>query len=191
MSGDLRYVAAALDGSELALDALAKSWLPTVYRWCHRLAGPGVDAEDAAHEVLIIMCRRIGSVRSERQFPAWLFQTTRRVIANHRRRAWVRRWVPGPVRERPAHWGAPEQTVEAKQAARRVWGILDQLSTRHREILVLCELEEMSSAEVSEMLGIPQGTVKSRLRAARTAFRNAAERQPTQSSARKAAEVSA
>jgi DNA-directed RNA polymerase specialized sigma24 family protein len=42
--------AAAIAGGEAELDDLAKAWLPHGYAWCHRLGGPGVDAEDAAHE---------------------------------------------------------------------------------------------------------------------------------------------
>ena len=119
-------VSAALADDD-ALDDLARAWLPHVYAWCHRLGGPTVDAEDAAHEVLIIMCRRIAKVRTPEQFPSWLFGITRRIIANHRRRAWVRRWVPGPPRERadPA-WG-PDRTTEARRTADAVWRTLDAL----------------------------------------------------------------
>lgn len=173
-----RITSAALQGDEDALDALARAWLPHVYAWCHRLGGPTVDAEDAAHEALIIMCRKIHKVESPGQFPSWLFGITRRVIANHRRRAWVRRWVPGPQRERADTGWSPHRTVEARRTAEAVWRALDSLPTHQREVLVLTELEEHSSTEAAELLGIPQGTVKSRLRAARRAFRQAIEKDP-------------
>ncbi len=173
-----KIISAALQGDDAALDALAGAWLPHVYAWCHRLGGPTVDAEDAAHEVLIIMCRRIHKVASPGQFPSWLFGITRRVIANHRRRAWVRRWVPGPQRERVDPGWGPHRTAEARSTAAAVWRALESLPASQREVLVLTELEEHSSAEVAELLAIPQGTVKSRLRAARRAFRKAIERDP-------------
>ena len=56
-----------------------------------------------------------------------------------------------------------------------MWDVLDSLPRAQREVLVLCELEEHSGREVAELLSIPLGTVKSRLRAARRAFRVALE----------------
>ena len=165
----------ALQGDDAAMDALARAWLPHVYAWCHRLGGPKVDAEDAAHEVLIIMCRRIDRVRSPGQFPSWLFGITRRVIANHRRRAWVRRWVPGQERDRVDPAWSPLRTAEARRTADEVWNALEKLPVTQREVLVLIELEERSGSEVAQLLDIPLGTVKSRLRAARSAFREAFE----------------
>ena len=163
---------AAMAGDDDAMDAVAEEWLPQVYAWCHRLGGPRVDAEDAAHEVLIVMCRRIQRVRTEAQFPAWLFGIARRVVANHRRRAWVRRWVPGASLERveDRRW-SPLRTVDAAQTADAVWATLDALPAVQREVLILIDLEERSGPEVAELVGIPVGTVKSRLRVARRAFR--------------------
>ncbi|MEN0065978.1 MAG: RNA polymerase sigma factor [Myxococcota bacterium] len=161
----------ALSGGQHEVNALARAWLPHVYRWCARLGGPGFDSEDAAHEVLITMCRRLGGLRDAGQFPAWLFGITRRTLANHRRRAWWRRWLPAAViEERPAP-GGPQRHVEISDAHRIVWTALSALSEAHREVLVLCELEERSGSEAAVLLGIPLGTVKSRLRAARTRFR--------------------
>jgi len=169
----------ALDGAPGAIDALAEAWLPHVYRWCHRLGGPVVDAEDAAHETLIIMCRRIDSLHGPAQFRSWLFNIARKVIANQRKRAWFKRWVPGAsMRDQvSAGWG-PERSLEARQTAVTVWKVLDSLSSTQREVLVLIELEERSAAEAAELLGLPTGTVKSRLRAGREAFRRAMSRIP-------------
>ncbi len=172
------FARAALSTPEddAAVDQLAKVWLPTVYAWCHRLGGPGVDSEGAAHDVLMTMCRKLHTVQSPEQFPSWLFGTTRRVVANHRRKAWLRRWVPGAssVLDTRAHPGrGPEQDAEARQAADIVWKALDSLPAKQREVLVLCELEERSGSEAAALLGVPLGTVKSRLRVARDAFREA------------------
>lgn len=165
---------AAIAGDQSAVDALARAWLPHVYRWCHRLGGPGFDAEDAAHEVLILMCRRIRTLRDPAQFPSWLMGITRRVLANHRRRAWWRRWAPTPATSRErAGTSDPERELESKRAQERVWSALCTLSEAHREVLVMCLLEERSATETASLLGIPVGTVKSRLRAARVTFRTA------------------
>lgn len=167
-------VDAALCGEDRAVDALAHAWLPHVYRWCHRLGGPGFDSEDAAHEVLIVMCRRLPSLRDPDQFPSWLFGICRRVIANHRRRAWWKRWLPSAlVSERPAPDAGPHDSFEARESAERVWTGLATLEPAHREVIVLCDLEERSATEAAALLGIPVGTVKSRLRVARATLKRA------------------
>lgn len=157
----------ALAGGQAEVNALARAWLPHVYRWCARLGGPGFDSEDAAHEILIIMVRRLDGLRDAGAFPSWLFGITRRTLANHRRRAWWKRWLPAAVVEERA---APDRHAQS-DAQRVVWKALSALPEVQREVLVLCELEERTGSETAALLGIPLGTVKSRLRAARESFR--------------------
>jgi RNA polymerase sigma-70 factor, ECF subfamily len=187
---DPQLTAAALRGGEEELNDLARAWLPHVYAWCHRLGGSAIDPEDAAHETLIVMCRTLARVHGLEAFPSWLFGVTRRVLANHRRRAWFRRWVPGPLAERASPVWGPERTAEARQAADVVWRALEALPVAQREVLVLCELEERNGTEAAVLLGVPVGTVKSRLRLARVAFRKAVERQECSVGRRAAAGVS-
>lgn len=169
---------AAREGDPRDVDNLCRAWLPHVYRWCHRMGGPGFDAEDAAHEVLMITVRRLHTVQSREQFPSWLFGVTRRVLANYRRKAWWRRWMPqAVVADRPSDDVGPEQTVVAKRASDRIWKALATLPPKHRDVLVLCELEERSGSEAAALLDIPLGTVKSRLRAARQSLRGALDAQ--------------
>lgn len=163
----------AVEGGEQELDALAAAWLPHVYAWCHRLGGPALDAEDAAHEIMLTMCRSLHKVHSPEVFGTWLFATTRRTLANHRRKAWWRKWLPGPVKERPSAAWSPLRTAEAAEAADVVWDALATLPDAQREALVLCILEERTTAEVAELVGAPQGTVKSRLRLGRRGLRDA------------------
>lgn len=169
-------VTVALDGDAHAVDQLARAWLPIVYRWCQRLGGPRVDTEDAAHEALITMCRKLDTVRSAEQFPSWLYGICKRIVANHRRKAWLRSWVGAPVKEEIDTNEDPYRSAEQAQAARQVWEVLETLTAAQREVLVLCELEERSGSEVAELTGLPLGTVKSRLRLARKAFRAQMER---------------
>ena len=155
-----------------ALDQLVTHWLPVVLRWCIRLGGPGVNAEDAAQEAFETMFSRLPTLRQPDAFPSWMYGVTRRVLARHRRRAWVRRWVPGmSIAETPDASADPFRHAEEAQTAARIWECMARLSVFHREVLVLCDLEERADSEVAEMLGIPKATVKSRLRRAREALR--------------------
>jgi RNA polymerase sigma-70 factor, ECF subfamily len=147
-----------------------------VASWCARLGGPGMDSEAAAHEVLIIALRRQGELRAAAPVEPWVWGITTRVVRAHRRRAWLRRWLPGPVPTQQS-LDNPEANEQARRMALRTHQILDSLSADHREVLVLCDIEERGRLEVAEILGLPEGTVKSRLRLARAAFRNQAEKQ--------------
>jgi RNA polymerase sigma-70 factor (ECF subfamily) len=160
----------ALAGDPVALERLIAGWLPTIYAWCARLGGARVDAEEAAHDVMMILVRRHTTIGHPHALPAWLFGTCRRVVANHRRRAWWQRWSPGVALER---WVSPDRTdsrSEERELADRVARALDLLGDEHREVLVLCYFEERSVTEAAEILGIPPGTVKSRLYYARGKF---------------------
>ncbi|MEQ1506131.1 MAG: sigma-70 family RNA polymerase sigma factor [Myxococcota bacterium] len=154
-----------------ALDRLCDEWLPVVLGWTARLGGPRIDAEDAAHDVFIVVFRRIGELEKPEAFPSWLYGITRRVVSAHRRRAWLRRWLPGTVPDNPDTRPDPARRAEQSDIAAQLWVALEALPLHHREVLVLCDLEERADSEVAEMLGVPKGTIKSRLRRARLALR--------------------
>lgn len=180
----IRLVREAQTGADGTLDALCHAWLPTVVGWAARMGGPKVDAEDAAHDVFIVVFRRLADVEHAAAFPRWLFSVTRRVVAAHRRRAWVRRWMPGALPERPDPAADPAEHAERADLADRVWAAISALPVHHREVVVLCDIEERPDREAAEILGIPRNTVKSRLRRARASLREqVAELSPTADSA--------
>lgn len=177
---DLRPIAAhipgVLAGDADARDAFVAATAPTVLGWCERLGGPHIDAEDAAHDALERALSRLHVLRDPDAFAPWLYQLTRRVVLDHRRRAWLRRWVPGFVIDPPdPREGAPDALARSETVA-AVRTILDDLPVELREVLVLCEIEERGGAEVAELVGVPLGTVKSRLRRARARFEKGARR---------------
>ena len=92
---DTKLVLAAQRGESEAWTPLVDQWLPTVLGWCTRLGGPAVDPEDAAQDVFIVAMGRIHSLRKPDRFGSWMVGITRRVLSKHRRRGWVKRWVPG------------------------------------------------------------------------------------------------
>lgn len=157
-----------------ARDELVEQWLPVVLGWCTRLGGPRVDAEEAAHDVLMVMVRRVDQVYDGSRFGPWLFGITRRTVAQHRRRAWFRRWVPGASPDRADAGHGPARLYDVSETGRVVHEVLEGLPEAEREVLVLCLLEERTDREVAELVGVPVGTVKSRLHRARDRFLKAA-----------------
>jgi RNA polymerase sigma factor (sigma-70 family) len=140
-----------------------------VYRWAILLGMPAEDAEDAAQEVLATAARRIDTCRNEIVMTSWLYQITRRVVANARRRVWWRFWKASDdsvdrrllVKEDGSR---PENEIEVRRC-------LARLPASQSEVLVLMEIEGFTRAETAEALGLPAGTVASRLRVAREAFK--------------------
>lgn len=149
--------------------------VPLVAGWCARLGGGEIDAEAAAGDVFEVLLRRHADFDPARPLEGWAWGITVKVVHHHRRQSWWRRWLPGPTPERPAP-GAPAAAAEARELQALVHGVLGALSDPYREVLVLCDLEERPAPEVAAILGVPEGTVRSRCRLARAAFRAEAAR---------------
>lgn len=163
-----------VEGARDDADALLERLLPVVTGWCVRLCPPGVDTDVVAADVLLTLHRRRAELRPGLPVEPWALAVTRNIARNHRRGAWFRRWWGGEVDTRTDR--TPERAVGASEQGRLVHEILAAVAEEHRVVLVLCDLEERSRPEVAELLGIPVGTVKSRLRTAREAFRAEAAR---------------
>jgi RNA polymerase sigma-70 factor (ECF subfamily) len=139
------------DDARVAL--LLRAHFRDVWRIVRRFGVPENSADDAAQEVFIIAARRIADIQpgSERPF----------LLASA-----VRVSLPEGVDPRPN----AEALLDQKRLRQMLDRVLDELTDDLRVVFVLCELEGMSSPEIAELLGIPVGTVASRLRRAREAF---------------------
>ena len=126
---------------------------PVVTAWCRRLGGPGVDAQDAAQEVIIITARRAAELHDLGALEPWAFAVTRNVLRRHRRRQWWRRWVGAVDEGLPAPGAGPEDHVGDRRLAGLVDRVLDRLPLEQREVLVLCLAEGRSDSEVAALTG--------------------------------------
>ena len=147
------------------------SYAAHIYRWAVLLGLSANEAEDAAQDALATASRRIKTCQSDKALTSWLFQITRRVVANHRRKSWLKRWLPSKRFDE----AEPEEAFRNQQG----WAREHELETRRclrrlppelAEVLVMFEVMGMTRTEVARLLGIPVGTVASRLRRARAAF---------------------
>ncbi len=148
-----------------------------VLAWAIRLGGPHVDAEDIAHDVFAVAVRRLPEFRGDAEVGTWLFSITRRVVANARRRAALRRFVgldsvAEPVATDP---GADDQ-LAARRRRRTVQLALEELSRPQREAVAIVDLEGLSAVEAAALLGVPAGTIYSRLHHGRRALAEALQR---------------
>lgn len=160
-----------------AVESLYQRYATQVARWAERLAGPGLDVEDIVHEVFAIAWERGHKFRGDSSLSTWLFGITDNVVRHRRRKERWRRWLTGSADETAGHIASdgpdPLRAVERNEAAVEVYRILDRLRARDRQVLILCELEELGAAEVAELLGIHQANVRLRLHRARGRFTRA------------------
>lgn len=159
---------AARAGDEAAFRRLVEPCLPLAYRTALLIVLDRDLARDAVQEALLRTFRSLRSVRSEAEFPPWF----RRVVVNEARRMAGRvRRQPVPVDSLPEMAAppadSPEAQVLAQEDRQRLWHALATLDDLHRTVLVLRYYQELSEAELADALGIPPGTVKSRLHHAR------------------------
>jgi len=148
-----------------------------VARWAERLAGPGLESEEIVHEVFAIAYERIQGFRGESSLSTWLFGITDKVVRHRRRKERWRRGLSGSADETAGHLASegPDalRLVERNQAVATVYRLLERLPERDRQILILCELEELSAEEAGHLLGIRQANARLRLHRARARFTHA------------------
>lgn len=123
------------------------------------------DAEDVAQEAFVRAHRSFGKLRNRESFRAWLVRTTWRLALDHRR---------GEQRRLARHSAhaistiqLPADAVGAAERAAALWEAIDALPEKLRITIVLSAIEGHDHAEVARLLGVPEGTVKSRLYHAR------------------------
>jgi RNA polymerase sigma-70 factor, ECF subfamily len=127
------------------------------------------EADDVVQQAFLVLARRLSEVDAGKE-RAFLVQTAIRVAANHRRSR-RRQSVASALSDYPEGEGLdPERLVELKQRGAVLSHVLDQLPLELRSIFVLFELEQLTSQEIGALLGLPRGTVVSRLRRARDQF---------------------
>lgn len=149
------------------LRAALADHLPLVWRVLRRSGLGAADAEDASQDVFWILAQRFQDV-PERAQRSFLVSTALRVASDRKLSKWHRSVSGGLDAEaQVSDAPLPDEALERQRAAALLDQALDSLEPGDRAVFVLADLEQMTRAEVAEALGIPEGTVASRLRRAR------------------------
>jgi RNA polymerase sigma-70 factor (ECF subfamily) len=162
----------SLASSLAALETIYRRNVAFVWRSLARLGVPECDLPDAAHDVFIVVHRRLGEFDARSRITTWLYGIALRVASDRRRKAATRYEVFGadvdPVRE-----AEPFQPDDRRALLARA---LDAMTLEQRAVFTLFELEGMTGEEVALLLEIPVATAHSRLRLARETFRRVVHR---------------
>ncbi len=141
-----------------------------VWRLLRRLGLPEADADDVAQQVFLATMSRLDDNRPGRE-RAFLYGVALNFAARFRKSSRRTRSEVELVLEGVSDGrAAPDELVDQHRARRLLDEILARLDDELREVLVLYEIEQLSSAEIAEITALPSGTVASRLRRAREEF---------------------
>ena len=152
-----------------ALDALYREHFDFVWRLAARLGGPGLDADDAAQEVFLVVARKLDTYDGSSLVTTWLYGITLNVVRGLRRRNRIRRLFE---RDDPKADVAIESVdrAEVREAHRIAYDILEKIAPKKREAFILAEFEGLSCEEIARVVGTRTETVWSRLHYARQEF---------------------
>ncbi|MBL1079830.1 RNA polymerase sigma factor [Nocardia sp. 2] len=161
-----QVVAAAQGGDEASIAALLSGAHPHVRRFAHSLCASSQDAEDAAQEAMIILYRKIGTLRATAALASWMFRIVRneclRRVAELARRdeAAAEAWV-----------SSAEEDVLARLELERVAAVIAALPVDQRRVLIMRDVQGLPGSVVAASVGLSTAAMKSRLHRARAAVR--------------------
>jgi RNA polymerase sigma-70 factor, ECF subfamily len=159
-----------VETSAQRIDRMVRTHLEGVWRLARRYGLSNADAEDVTQRTMMIASRRIAEIQPDRE-RSFLYSTVLFLTRSVRRD-----WRRHPHESLPDQYelfdprANPEDLVDQHRARARLDSLLSQIPEELRVVFILFEFESLSQGEIAAMLGIPKGTVASRLHRARQCF---------------------
>jgi RNA polymerase sigma-70 factor (ECF subfamily) len=155
-------------------ETLAMPLFASLYNLAHWLTQNPQEADDLLQETYLKALKGFASFQQGTNFRAWMYRILRNTFSTSRTGLNLKMtepldWEDGPTT--PADTATPETLLLARADRQAVQEALERLPVPFREVILLCDMEEMSYQEIAEAVGIPVGTVMSRLSRARKAMR--------------------
>jgi RNA polymerase sigma-70 factor (ECF subfamily) len=166
----------AANGDVEAFRALFETYAPRVKSYMLRQGADPATAEELAQETLLAVWRKAALYSDDKgSATTWIFTIARNLRIDRLRKEVV--WQPLPENndERPSEDPAPDEELSERERAERVRAMLAELPPDQSQVVNLAFLEGLSHSEIAKQLGLPLGTVKSRMRLAYQKIRDALE----------------
>lgn len=162
---DERLMEMLLDGEGQALDKLVLRYQGPLYGFAFRILGDQGRAEDAFQETFLKVYRRRYTYQRGTRFKPWLYQICLNVCRDTLRKKKRRPEIPLEAEklDGPDDAPGPEEAAHRAAEAEAVREALAELPVKQREVILLSHYQNLSYPEISEILDIPTGTVKSRV----------------------------
>lgn len=177
---DAALVSSAQQGDTAAFDALVGRYQDRIYNLCYRICGNEADAQDLAQTTFLRAFQALSRFEARCAFYTWIFRIATNVAISHlRKRSHAplasldaaqddRQPLDPPADTRRTD---PHRQVEQVEQRRQVESALARLPAEFRVAVVLKDIEQMDYATIAEVLGVPIGTVRSRISRGRMMLR--------------------
>ena len=157
-------------GDREAMEELIATWEKRLFYYIRRMVDQEADAWDVMQKTWIKVFRRLKSLKDPQSFPCWLYTLTRNTALSHLQRRPGVRLVSDALNQCES-LPAEDNCTTVFEDTEAVHNALGRISSDHCEVLTLFFLEDLSIEEIGRVIGVPQGTVKSRLHYAKRALR--------------------
>jgi RNA polymerase sigma-70 factor, ECF subfamily len=169
LSGDQKLVERCLLGDDAAWETVVNSYGRRIFNLSYRYTNRKDEAEDLTQEILIRVYQNLKSYRPEAGgFQNWILRVARNLVIDHYRQ--MRRFPQSGGSEeletlniKDEKVPSPQRAAEQREASRFLQEGLMSLSPELKEAIILRDLEGMAYQEIADLLGIPEGTIKSRI----------------------------
>jgi RNA polymerase sigma-70 factor (ECF subfamily) len=168
---DERLVKAAQEGDVASLTDVVLKSRPHVRRFALSLCATPQDAEDAAQEALIVLYRKIGTLRATGALASWMFRIVRNECLRQARLLVPRR-ADAPAGAEPAPAPSAEDAVLRRLETERIAAAVCALPGDQRQVLIMRDVQGLPGKTVARALGLSGAAMKSRLHRARAALRH-------------------
>ena len=170
-------------GQTQSYGELVRRYQDRIFNTCWRICGHLEDARDLTQEAFLKAFEGLDGYRHESGFYTWIFRVATNLAISHRRsagreralldgQAGIARTQADALARRIEQSGG-DSSEDARASSARVAALLQTLDDDHRAVVVLRDIEGFDYQQIGAILGLPAGTVKSRLHRARMALREA------------------
>lgn len=163
-----QLIARVIAGDRVAGRTLYDTHAPRVFSLAYRLSGDAEKAKEFTQDTFIRAFSRLSQFRGDAAFSTWLHRIVVTVVSNARRSEFRTSREVALDEASSIEAGAPEAEPDLKECIARA---VEKLSEAYRLTLILHDVEGYTHAEIAAILGVPEGTCKSRLSAARAQLR--------------------
>ncbi len=178
MEPDTILVERCLTGDQAAWSDLVRVHTRRIYNLCYRFTGRSQEAEDLTQDVFLRVYKTLGSFQgSQGSFTTWLTSLTRNLLIDHYRKHKKERLDVSAddenteaLVETNVTFTRPDVVMIEHEKSAALQDAIGRLSPDLREAVILRDVQEMEYREISEVLGVPEGTVKSRINRGRAAL---------------------
>ena len=162
------------EGDSLAIERLVQTYQQDVYRLALSILDDSDEADDATQEVFVAALRALESFRGNASFKTWLFSITVNVcrtrLQRRKNRGRLQQILQSLFHVRGGHAGPENEAIQSESDS-ALWQAIHALDDKHRIPVLLRYYHDLPVAEIAEPLGVPVGTVHSRLNHARERLR--------------------